>query len=191
MTPRGTTSRYRKPRDRANLPRADGILKRGAGGRPFCRRSSAPRWLLMGGSRTSTFTHARRGSMQNGLYARRALPAIFHLPARTLTFIAAWTPLPPEGRDPIRRSVHGSGVPFFKSLTVRMPAAIARSAHCRAACQNISRCWAQQKRFGDPPRRGVSRRLHHRQHPSVATGAPAAVLFACAASASTIRSPLQ
>jgi hypothetical protein len=44
----------------------------------------------------------------------------------------------------------------FRSPTVRMPAVMARSAHCRAACQNISRCLAQQKRLGEPPRRGVS-----------------------------------
>jgi hypothetical protein len=69
-----------------------------------------------------------------------------------------------KGPDPIRRSVHASGVPFFRSPTVRMPAVMARSAHCRAACQNISLCWAQQKRFGEPPRRGVSGWRHHREH---------------------------
>jgi len=48
------------------------------------------------------------------------------------------------------------------SSTLRDPATTALSAHRRAADQNAILCAAQQKRFGEPPRRAINRRLHHR-----------------------------
>ena len=48
------------------------------------------------------------------------------------------------------------------SPTLRTPGATAFSAHRRAADQNAILCAAQQKRFGEPPRRGRNGRLHHR-----------------------------
>ena len=42
---------------------------------------------------------------------------------------------------------------FRMSSTLRKPDATALSAHRRAADQNAILCAAQQKRFGDPPRR--------------------------------------
>jgi len=51
---------------------------------------------------------------------------------------------------------------FRMSPTLRTPDATAFSAHRRAADQNAILCAAQQKRFGEPPRRGRNGRLHHR-----------------------------
>jgi len=64
------------------------------------------------------------------------------------------------------------------SSTLRDPATTALSAHRRAADQNAILCAAQQKRFGEPPRRAINRRLHHRHtgnviirnYPAVAEG---------------------
>jgi len=58
--------------------------------------------------------------------------------------------------------VHASPTPFRMSPTLRTPDATAFSAHRRAADQNAILCAAQQKRFGEPPRRGRNGRLHHR-----------------------------
>jgi len=51
---------------------------------------------------------------------------------------------------------------FRMSSTLREPDTTALSAHRRAADQNAILCAAQQKRFGDPPRRARNGRLHHR-----------------------------
>src|SRR5262249_14784312 len=59
------------------------------------------------------------------------------------------------------RSVHGSPTPFRMSSTLSKPDTTARSAHRRAADQNAVLCAAQQKRFGEPPRRAGKARLHH------------------------------
>src|SRR5215467_10187628 len=60
-----------------------------------------------------------------------------------------------------RRSVHTSPTPFRMSSTLSKPDTTARSAHRRAADQNAVLCAAQQKRFGEPPRRAGKARLHH------------------------------
>jgi hypothetical protein len=56
--------------------------------------------------------------------------------------------------------VHASATPFRMSSTLRKPDATAFSAHRRAADQNAVLCAAQQKRFGEPPRRAGNARLH-------------------------------
>src|SRR6516225_9777990 len=48
------------------------------------------------------------------------------------------------------------------SSTLRKPDTTAFSAHRRAADQNAILCAAQQKRFGEPPRRAEHGRLHHK-----------------------------
>ena len=53
---------------------------------------------------------------------------------------------------------------FRMSSTLSKPDTTALSAHRRTADQNAILCAAQQKRFGDPPRRARNGRLHHR-HP--------------------------
>jgi hypothetical protein len=60
-----------------------------------------------------------------------------------------------------RRSVHASVTSFRMSSTLSKPDTTALSAHRRAADQNAILCAAQQKRFGDPPRRARNGRLHH------------------------------
>jgi len=66
------------------------------------------------------------------------------------------------GESPLGRSVRASRTPFRMSSTLRKPDTTALSAHRRAADQNAVLCAAQQKRFGDPPRRPENGRLHHR-----------------------------
>ena len=66
------------------------------------------------------------------------------------------------GESPPGRSVHALPTPFRMSSTLRNPDATALSAHRRDADQNAVLCAAQQKRFGDPPRRPENGRLHHR-----------------------------
>ena len=60
-----------------------------------------------------------------------------------------------------RRSVHTSVTSFRMSSTLSKPDTTAFSAHRRAADQNAVLCAAQQKRFGEPPRRAGKARLHH------------------------------
>ena len=73
-----------------------------------------------------------------------------------------------------RRSVHASPTPFRMSSTLRKPDTTARSVHRRAADQNAVRCAAQQKRFGEPPRRARYGRLHHKH-----TDKPVTISVAC------------
>ncbi len=119
-----------------------------------------------GGERTTGGAHQFWGCSRSPL-----LPLQAGLTCLWESLRRAYVPIAASGAssaskdlDPIRRSVLAAGAPFFRSPTVRMPAVTARSAHRRAAFQNISRCRAQQKRLGEPPRRGVSRSPHHRQH---------------------------
>jgi hypothetical protein len=58
--------------------------------------------------------------------------------------------------------VHAPPTPFRMSSTLRKPDTTAFSAHRRAADQNAILCAAQQKRFGEPPRRAEHGRLHHK-----------------------------
>jgi hypothetical protein len=58
--------------------------------------------------------------------------------------------------------VHASPAPFRRSSTLSKPDTTALSAHRRAADQNAVLCAAQQKRFGEPPRRAEHGRLHHK-----------------------------
>ena len=60
-----------------------------------------------------------------------------------------------------RRTVHASPAPFRMSSILRKPDTTAFSAHRRAADQKAVLCAAQQKRFGEPPRRAGKARLHH------------------------------
>lgn len=60
--------------------------------------------------------------------------------------------------------MHASVASFRMSSTLSKPDTTALSAHRRVADQNAILCAAQQKRFGDPPRRARNGRLHHR-HP--------------------------
>ena len=74
--------------------------------------------------------------------------------------------------------MHAFVAPFRMSSTLIKPDATAASADRRAADQNAILCAAQQKRFGEPPRRAINRPLHHRHtgnviiknYPAVAEG---------------------
>lgn len=66
--------------------------------------------------------------------------------------------LPPPG------SVYAAVLPFRRSATVRMPAATACSAHCRALRWKRCRQGAPQKVCREPPlRRALKGFPHHRQ----------------------------
>src|SRR6516162_10013167 len=69
-------------------------------------------------------------------------------------------------------SVHAGGSLFLMSAMVRMPAATVRSPQRRRADQNNDRCLAEQKRCGDPPRRGGNGFSHHRHVASAIAEAP-------------------
>ena len=56
--------------------------------------------------------------------------------------------------------MHATAAPSLTSATVRMPLATARSPHLRSADQNAALCVAEQKRFGEPPRRVRKGRPH-------------------------------
>ena len=94
------------------------------------------------------------------------------------------------------RSVHASPTPFRMSPTLRTPDATAFSAHRRAADQNAILCAAQQKRFGEPPRRGRNGRLHHRHSGKVIMRNSSAAIEGCEApralltSAGALRIPI-
>ena len=60
-------------------------------------------------------------------------------------------------------SVHAEGSTLRRSAMVRTPAAIARSAHRRAALWNATRWRGQQYACLEPPRRAWNRRPHQRQ----------------------------
>ncbi len=103
-----------------------------------------------GGERTTGGAHQFWGCSRSPL-----LPLQAGLTCLWKSLRRAYVPIAASGAssaskdlDPIRRSVLAAGAPFFRSPTVRMPAVTARSAHRRAAFQNISRCRAQQKRSG-------------------------------------------
>ena len=58
--------------------------------------------------------------------------------------------------------MHASPAPFRRSSTLSKPDTTALSAHRRAADQTAILCAAQQKRFGEPPRRAEHGRPHHK-----------------------------